>query len=120
MFPFTKEEELKLKTEVKTFEETNKAESLIQKLLRKFVSRNEAAKVDCWVIDISKGRVRLQVTKPATMNLDHFRTIWEGRGFKVEDIFGQIYGRKELSLPIGLSQEKLAEEIKKILAGCMK
>jgi len=113
----TKEEEVKLKTRVKALEETNKAESIIQKFLRKVVSKNEASKVDCRVLDLKKGKVILQVTKPATMNQHSFRTMWERRGFKVEDIFGLTYGRKEVSIPISSNKDKLLEEINRCLRG---
>jgi len=113
----TEEEEIELKNRVKSLDETNKAESTIQKLLRKVVSKNEATKVDCWVLDLKKGEVIIQVTKPATMDQDCFRTIWERRGFKIEDVFGRVYGRKETFLPLDSNIGILTEEINRCMRG---
>jgi len=116
----TEGEEIELKNHVKTLEEMNKAGSMIQELLRKVVSKDEATKVDCWVLDIEKGRVAVQIMKPANMDQSHFRTLWESRGFKVEDVWGRVYGRKEAILHIGAGRQEIAEEIAKILGGPMK
>jgi regulator of replication initiation timing len=113
----TEEEEIELKNQVKTLEEMNKARSMIQELLRKVVSKGEATKVDCWVLDIEKGRVAVHIMKPANLDQSHFRTVWERRGFKVEDAWGRVYGSKEVLLPISAGRQQVAEEIAKILGG---
>lgn len=107
----TEEEETKLKTLVKTLDETNKAELVIQKILKKAVSKNEAIKVDCRVLDVDKGQAIFQVTKPAIMNKNDFRAIWERRGFKIRDVFERMYAWKEVILPLGSNKDKLEEEI---------
>jgi hypothetical protein len=111
----TEEKENKLKTLVNTLDKTNKAELVIQKILKKVVSKNEATKVNCRVLDMDKGQAILQVTKPAIMNKNDFRAIWKRRGFNIQDVFEQMYGQKEVVLPLGSNKDKLKEEINRAL-----
>lgn len=111
----TEEKETKLKIRVNTLDKTNKAELVIQKILKKVVSKNEATKVNCRVLDMDKGQAILQVTKPAIMNKNDFRAIWKRRGFNIQDVFEQMYGQKEVVLPLGSNKDKLKEEINRAL-----
>ncbi len=64
----TDEEEIELKERVKTLECRSEVESMIQKLLRKLIPKDKAAKVSCQILNLEKGKVILQVTKPASMD----------------------------------------------------
>ncbi|MEM3536801.1 MAG: hypothetical protein QXF44_03410 [Candidatus Bathyarchaeia archaeon] len=111
-----KEEELKLETESKKRKEINAIELTIQKILRKVISKYEASTVDCWVLELEKGDVMIRVTKPAIMDQENFRRLWEGRGFKVED-YGLMYAEKAVTLSLSSNKDKLSEQISKILMG---
>lgn len=109
-----KEEESGLKVKAEEHEKINATELTIQKILRKLISRDEAAKVDCWILELEKGTVMIHATKPTAMAQESFRKIWESRGFRVED-FGLMYARKSATLSISSNKNKLASEIKQCL-----
>jgi hypothetical protein len=109
-----KEEEAKLRAEVKEHEEINTIELTVQKILRKAISRDEASKVDCWILELEKGDIMIHTTKPTAMTQESFRKMWESRGFKVED-FGTTYARKAVTLSLRSNKDKLSSEIKQCL-----
>jgi predicted nucleotidyltransferase len=110
------EEELKFKTEAEDRERIIAIEMTIQKILRKLISKDEASKVDCWILELKEGDVMIHVTKPVTIDQETFRKLWENRGFKVED-FGLMYARKAASLSLNSNKDKLSEEVRRQFMG---
>jgi predicted nucleotidyltransferase len=115
--PKTLGEEAKLRKLVKTWDAENRAELRVLKLVRKFVPKTEASKIDCWVKDLKTGRVELTVKKPAELDTQSFQQIWSSRGFEIQQTFGSVYGEKTLLISLNLNEIGLLEEIKKSLQG---
>lgn len=109
-----KEQESELKAKAEKRERINAAELTIKNILRKVISRDEAAKVDCRILEPEKGTVIIDAIKPAEMTRESFRKMWEGRGFEFAD-FGVIYATKSVRLSLGSNREKLSSEIEQCL-----
>lgn len=107
----TEVEQKELNQRVNVNTEKYSTEVRVLKILKKCIMKNEGSRVDCRVLNLEKGLVKVSIVKPGILTDEDFRKIWEPRDFKVETIFGPVYAEKSIILSLNSTQTKLQDAI---------
>lgn len=108
---YTIEEQKDLEQRIRRDSVINNAEKTIVSILRECIAENEGSRIDCRIVSLEKGTVRVYVRKPYKMTEEEFKKQWELREFKVEKRLGPMYAEKQLLMLLSSTRNELRERI---------